>query len=119
MRSRSASRSVLGWVIGTFLPEGVVAGEGVRLDDEVVDARVAGERQSNRRLLVAVGAGLVEQLSDGTEVGCLACERGGDGVIELGRREPLEQLAQAQGVSVLRRSTGTRSSDAPRTPTLV
>ena len=60
----------------------------------LVQARVAplGASQWARQIgqagwLVAIGAGLVEQLAHGTEVWRFLSERSGDGGIELSRRE--------------------------------
>ncbi len=91
--------SVLGGVIGLVLSKGVVACEWVRGDGGAVEPRVAAEWQTYWRWAIAIGTGLVEQVTNGTEVRRLALEGGYNGLVELGGRETLEQLIEALGMA--------------------
>ena len=70
----------------------------MRSNDESVEPRVTRELNADRWWLVAIRARLVEQLTNGAEMRSISRQRGGDGVVELGRGEALEELIEASRV---------------------
>ena len=71
--------------------------EGVRFDDEVLDARVVGQRDRDGWRLTAGEASSVKDLVDGGEMGRSVRERFADGGLELSRAVLVEQPEQAGG----------------------
>lgn len=67
----------------------------MRLNNESVETRVVGQRQTYGGWLAAIGARLVEELSDSAEVRRTLRESASDSVIGLGGSETLEQETEA------------------------
>src|SRR5262245_25466607 len=70
----------------------------MRLNNQALEAWIAGQRERNRRRLTALGTRPVEQLSDGADVDSVAGERLSECELEVLAGELLEQLAEAFAV---------------------